>query len=425
MKSDHHVRAVCASARLGDIDVVAWRALRSATHLLAISIGIRLGELRELFPSPAQAHARAEEHSYQLDLAWQAVEILSARFGKLPEHRRPHYGAEQRFAILRIKDSLLLSAHKTARRFALSPATVYRWEAEGQKHPECSTIGSLIRPVPPVRRYADVVRHLVMTVSRAGLGGAGKIAEHFARAGWRISKRTVARYRHEKARGPSAPLLSPTKLPSHLKPISATKPLDKVVVDTTTVRALFGLATFHVALALDVHSRFPLAFRSFRSEPSAMQMIELLEEARQHGRIRVLVSDHGAAFTAALFRRAAMTLGIDHRFGAVHSPRSTALIERLWKTLKGSLGLVLIKPLVLRDLERRIRLGLLHYTFFRPHQALRGATPAEVFLRLPAAHLAAVPPPRGRPGEVVPFPEYEVRYLDAERRLPVLRRKTA
>ena len=122
---------------------------------------------------------------------------------------------------------------------------------------------------------------------------------------------------------------------------------------------------------LDVFSRFPLAFRLFRSEPSASEMADLIAEARRHGPIGVLVSDHGAAVTAGLFRSALRTLGIEHRFGAVGSPRSTALIERLWRTLKDSLSLPLVKPLALADLERRIGGGLLHYAFFRPHQALR------------------------------------------------------
>jgi transposase InsO family protein len=241
----------------------------------------------------------------------------------------------------------------------------------------------------------------------------------------KISKRTIARYRHEKSPEPAPLAPAPNLPPAHAKPVSATKPLDKVVVDITTVPSLFGLVTFHIALVMDVFSRFPLACRCFRSEPSAIQMIELVEEALRFGRIRVLFSDHGAAFTSGLFRTAMRSIGIDDRRGAIGSPRSTALIERLWRTLKETLRLVFVKPLVLLDLERRVGLWLVHYAFHRPHQALHGATPAEVFLRLPPAHLAAVPPPRGRPGEDVDFPGYEVHYLDAERRLPVLRREAA
>lgn len=424
---DLQVRAVCAAARLGTLDPAAFRALRRATQLFSVLLGLRLGQLRESLGSPVRAEARIFELTYQLDLAWQAADLLAARLRKLPEHRRPQYTPEQRFAIVRVKDALLLSAEETARRFALSASTIHRWAAEARRDPGVSRIGSLFRPVPPVRRYADVFRHLVELFSRAGVGGAGRVVHEIARAGWKVSKRTVARYRSEKPTAPPPQPLVPPASTSRagVAPVRAKQPLEKVVVDVTVVRSLFGLVTFRLALVLDVFSRFPLAFRLFRSEPSASEMTDLIAEARRHGPIGVLVSDHGSAFTAGLFRSALRTLGIEHRFGAVGSPRSTALIERLWRTLKDSLALPLVKPLALVDLERRIGDGLLHYAFFRPHQALRGATPAEAFLCLPPANIHAVPPPRGRPGELVAFPEYEVGYLDAERRLPILRRRAA
>jgi hypothetical protein len=73
----------------------------------------------------------------------------------------------------------------------------------------------------------------------------------------------------------------------------------------------------------------------------------------------------------------------------------------------------------------RIELGLLHYTFFRPHQALGGATPAEIYYGLTPAHLSAIPPPRGRPGEGSMDSPFRIKYLDTERLLPVLVRKAA
>src|SRR5450759_1781289 len=45
----------------------------------------------------------------------------------------------------------------------------------------------------------------------------------------------------------------------------------------------------------------------------------------------------------------------------------------------------------------KIELGLIHYAHFRPHQALGGATPAEIYFGRAPSHLSAIPPPRGRP----------------------------
>jgi hypothetical protein len=101
------------------------------------------------------------------------------------------------------------------------------------------------------------------------------------------------------------------------------------------------------------------------------------------------------------------------------------MIERLWKTLKGMLGLTLFKPLLLRDAQHRVELGLFHYAWFRPHQGLDGATPAEVYFGQTPAHLSAKPPPRGTLGQTVQTPGFRIVFLDAERRVPVLLRKAA
>jgi hypothetical protein len=79
-----------------------------------------------------------------------------------------------------------------------------------------------------------------------------------------------------------------------------------------------------------------------------------------------------------------------------------------------------ISILIERDLKRRIADSLDYYAFYRPHQSLGGATPAEIYLSLSPAHLSAIPPPRGRPDERVASDAPVIAYLDPERRLPIL-----
>jgi hypothetical protein len=116
---------------------------------------------------------------------------------------------------------------------------------------------------------------------------------------------------------------------------------------------------------------------------------------------------------------------VKQRFGAVGRNGSIALIERLWRTLKDTLGLRLLRPSVADDLLEKIEIGLVHYAHFRPHQALGGATPTEIYFGQTPAHLSAIPPPRGRPGEGAMDSPFRVEYLDAERLLPLLVRKAA
>jgi hypothetical protein len=73
----------------------------------------------------------------------------------------------------------------------------------------------------------------------------------------------------------------------------------------------------------------------------------------------------------------------------------------------------------------KVELGLVHYPHFRPHQALGGATPAEVYFGRTPVHLSAIPPPRGRPGERPMDTPLRVEYLDAERLLPMLDQRAA
>jgi hypothetical protein len=100
--------------------------------------------------------------------------------------------AEQRFRILRIRGFLDLSQHETADMFRVSIETIARWEMEATR-----AGGETPRPLvaPPVRRFADVVRAVVKTMELAGFGGNDLIARTLARAGWKLSARTVGRIR--------------------------------------------------------------------------------------------------------------------------------------------------------------------------------------------------------------------------------------
>jgi putative transposase len=177
-----------------------------------------------------------------------------------------------------------------------------------------------------------------------------------------------------------------------------------------------------LAIILDAFSRFPLAYRLFLSNPSARSIAALLRRAvAAHGLPRHFVSDRGTQFTANHFRRALRRLGIQQRFSAVGATGAIALVERLWRSLKTLLPVGLIRPLHRHELDQRLGLVLLYYAYLRPHQGLGGATPAEVYFGRSRAHLSAVPPPRGRPGEgpgeELPF---RIRFLDSEESLPFL-----
>ncbi len=108
----------------------ALPALLRATHLLGLALGSALGRLRESGATVAKVFERAEEQALLLRMMREAAEILGARWDKVPERQRPHYGPEQRFRILRIRSFLGLSQRETAAMFRVSVETIARWEME-------------------------------------------------------------------------------------------------------------------------------------------------------------------------------------------------------------------------------------------------------------------------------------------------------
>jgi putative transposase len=409
---DEHV--VVSLAKRRRFDPRALSALLKARELLALSLGLLLAKVRETADPVQGLMARVKELEVLLAQAHEEADILRARMERLDPRRRRQYSPRQRFRILLFMKTYVMSVAETAHRFLVSTQTLARWMKEASLHPGCDTVGSLIEPVPPVRRYDDVTRLLIQHMDEMGFGGNDTIAHTLARAGWRVSPRTVGRVRKEKRIPDPQPLL-PTRS------VQARRPNHVWMMDLTEIPSLFRIFSFKLALVIDVFSRMPLAANVFLAEPGADAMAGLLQQAiRSNGTPRHFVSDQGAQFTAEAFRTGLTKLGIRQRFGAIGKTGSIAIVERLWRTLKETLSLRALRPLTRQDLERRLKTGLLHFAYMRPHQALAGATPAEVYFGIRPAHLSAVSPPRGMPSQRSPGLGLVGVHLDPERRLPLL-----
>ena len=116
-------------------------------------------------------------------------------------------------------------------------------------------------------------------------------------------------------------------------------------------------------------------------------------------------------------------LGIKQRFGAIGQTGSIAIIERFWRTLKEML-LKVRPPLHPDDLHARLLAGMYYYAHHKPHQGIKGATPAELYYAKQPARSDAVRPNRAfeKKSDANLF---EVAYLDPEGLLPVLIPKAA
>ena len=328
------------------------------------------------------------------------------------------YSPEERFRIVVLRRTYGMSLREAAELFLVDPQTIARWEREALAEPDAETIGTLVRAEPPLRGYDDVVKRLVQMLDSFQIGGSAAIAQWLARAGVRIGRETVRRYR---------------KAPRPPRPIDGTAGNPRVLVakrgnhvwtaDLTEIRGFLGLVTYKLVVVLDLYSRFPLACGIFTREPTAEEVVDVLDRAiRGHGSPGHFVSDQGSQFTAAVFREKLTALAIGQRFGAIGHYGSIAVIERFWRTLKELLGVKLWPPLSKAHLEAKVELALTYYSHLRPHQGLGGATPAEIYRGESPAAGSAVPPPRKTREptageEALPI---EVVFLDRERRMPAL-----
>ena len=412
-------RLVIESTAERKLEAIALRAFLKATDLLGLSVGKVIADWREKQDPLLEATATISELRVRLAATERKLALVQARLDRVAPRQRPHFTPTARFDVLEIKTLLRESAAATADWCRVAVNTVLRWEEEQGKHPERKTIGSLLKASPPVRRFADAERRLVQWMDRLGFPGSETIVRTLARAGRKISARTVARIRKEK------PLVVPPS-PSAGHVVKGRYPNHVWIADETEIPALFRIFSFRLLVILDAFSRFPVAARLSITKPTAHDMVSLFRKAiANNGRPRHFVTDKGRPFRTKLMARELRRHRIQQRFGAIGQHGSIALIERLFKTLKYNFSLRHAFTLSRVAVERRLNLVLIYYAYLRPHQSLRGATPAEVYFRIPPAHLTAVPPPRGRPGDMTEPPPFNIVHLDDERRLPLLVPKAA
>jgi transposase InsO family protein len=406
------------------LDNAAIGLILHAARLLGLSFGVHLAQVRQNADRLIDREALIAELTLRLDQERRTSALLRARFTKLEPGTRPRYTPAQRFDILEIMKQYVLSAEETARSFVVSTTAIYRWLRELKYDPEAKTVGSLVKPHPPIRRIADDIRHLVQMLRAAGLDGPGMIARVLLRAGILISPTTARRIVKERPVKTTPPKPPVTEKPGPT--VKARHPNHVWMMDISQFPAFFRILTFHVTAVIDVYSRMPLGVRVYLKEPTAEEMIDLVNDTIvKHGRPRHFVSDQGPQFRDGGFRANLRRQSIRQRYGAVGKTGSIAIIERCWRTLKGTGRFKTLPPLVPSDMQRRLDLALTWYAYLRPHLALDGATPAEVYFGIRPQHLSAAPAPRGLPRATLPDPPFEIAHLDREKMLPLLLPKAA
>ena len=268
----------------------ARRAVLEAARLLGLAVGAHLRLLRTRQNALRDLEARLAEAETRARLATEIAQLLRSRFERIPEGRKPYFTPAQRFRILEIKSLLGWSARDIAREFLLCTNTILNWQIAAD--PASRTVGVRVTPVPPVRKAADVVVAVAQLMAKMGFGGIDLSSRILARAGWRLSARSIGRFRREKPQPPVAPAPAPAARPP--RPVKARFVHHVWMMDVTEVKQFLG-PSLHLAAVFDAFSRVPLALRVFEGEmPTARDMGQLLRAAvRAFTRPRHVVTDLG------------------------------------------------------------------------------------------------------------------------------------
>ncbi len=134
----------------------------------------------------------------------------------------------------------------------------------------------------------------------------------------------------------------------------------------------------HPLLGIVEHdSRLNLCLTAVRDKSSLTLLRHLIEIIRQYGKPTILRTDNEPVFTSTLFRLTLWLLDIRHHRTDPSCPWQNGRIERFFGTLKHKLDQWQVEGL--DQLNGALGQFRFWYNHVRPHQHLKGRTPAEVW----------------------------------------------
>ena len=346
----------------------------------------------------ARVRLAAERDWAEAELAASRTELqlLRARLSRVPPRSRPHFLPEERLDILALRAARAWSVAETARRFLVTAATVAAWMRRLNE----GGPGALVRPSPPVNRFPDFVAELVRQLKGSlPTMGRVRIAQLLGRAGLHLAPATVRRFLKKPSPKPKRPATT-NSIAEKPRRIVSRFPHHTWHVDFSLV-SITGLWAPWLPFALpqrwpfcwwvaavvprrglpwvvDHFSRAVVVAEVFRHEPDSAETRVLLQRAiGVAGRApKYIITDRGTQFRER-YRRWCADRGIRPRFGAIGKKGSIAVIERFWRSLKDECFRFVGVPLALPVMRGRLADYVRWYNEERPHQTLRGATPAE------------------------------------------------
>jgi putative transposase len=194
-------------------------------------------------------------------------------------------------------------------------------------------------------------------------------------------------------------------------------------------------------VVIDHCSRRVVGVAAFESNPTSLSIQSFLESAIVNASAspKYIICDKGQQFWCTVFKDWCDRQGVTLRFGAVGQHGSIALVERFFLSLKNECTRVILVPLRGESFRRELMWYADWFNQDRPHTALDGKTPHEVYHDLvPACERPRFEPrarwPRSAPCAFPHVPvaghrgapiHLDIRYHTGRRHLPIVDLKIA
>ncbi len=387
---------------------------------------------------------RAELDRAQTEIALlnEELAIKDTRLGRVRPRRRPHYTPTDRMRILQLKAARGWSSSQAARVFAVTEDTITSWlkriDEEGEH--------ALVQVSEPVNRFPAYVGYLVRWL-KATCPAMGKvrIAQVLARAGLHLGATTVGRMLKQQPdlNEPAKEALTIEESPTISSgAIKAKRPNHIWHMDLTIVPASAGFWVpwmpfsklqcwpfcWWVAVVIGQFSRRVIGLALFTKMPTSNDVCRFLDRVtkRTGTTPNHIITDKGSQFFCETFKNWCRRRGFRLRFGAVGQHGSIAVLERFIRSMKTECTRRILVPLRLDAMRDELGCYITWYNQHRPHQALTGLTPAEVYCReaSPEPSIRFEPRPRWpsppdghtRAGRL----HLTVKYFEGRRHLPVV-----
>lgn len=226
--------------------------------------------------------------------------------------------------------------------------------------------------------------------------GKKRIAQVLANAGLHLGTTTVGRMlrRQPESTDPAEEALTIAE-PIAGCAITATRPNHIWHVDLTVVPTTAGFWVpwipfsklqrwpfcWCVAVVIDHFSRRVCGFALFTKMPTSADVCTFLDRVteRTSTKPKHIIADKGRQFFCKTFKAWCRRRGVRPRFGAVGNHASIAILERFVRSMKTECTRRILVPLHLDAMREELACYCTWYNEHRPHQALSGKTPTEVY----------------------------------------------